>query len=110
MVTTLFSLCYWFFLGTTSLVLYLGAVLLCLVTAPFDRNRTWLHFYTCWWSRLYLRCLPGCRLRVEGREKIVRGTPFVLVSNHQSMADIMALSALAVPFKWVSKKEAFRLP
>ena len=34
----------------------------------------------------------------------------MLVANHQSVTDIMALSALAVPFKWVSKKEAFRLP
>jgi len=110
MTKTLFSLWYWFFLGTTALLLFLGAVLLWLLTAPFDRNRVLLHRYTCWWAVLYLRCLPGCRLRVEGREKIVSRTPFVLVANHQSMTDIMALSALAVPFKWVSKKEAFRLP
>jgi 1-acyl-sn-glycerol-3-phosphate acyltransferase len=110
MMTALFSACYWLFLGTTSIVLYFGAVLLCLATAPFDGNRTLLHRYTCWWARLYLRCLPGCRLVVEGREKITPRTPFVLVANHQSMTDIMALSALATPFKWVSKKEAFRLP
>lgn len=110
MANAVFSACYWLFLGTTSVALYLGALVLCLATAPFDRNRTLLHRYTCWWARLYLRCLPGCRLVVEGRDKIAPHTPYVLVANHQSMADIMALSALAVPFKWVSKKEAFRLP
>jgi 1-acyl-sn-glycerol-3-phosphate acyltransferase len=110
MLNALFSACYWLFLGTTSIVLYFGAVFLCLATAPFDADRSLLHRYTCWWARLYLRCLPGCRIVVEGREKITPRTPFVLVANHQSMTDIMALSALATPFKWVSKKEAFRLP
>jgi 1-acyl-sn-glycerol-3-phosphate acyltransferase len=110
MLNALFSACYWLFLGITSIVLYFGAVFLCLATAPFDANRRLLHRYTCWWARLYLRCLPGCRIVVEGREKITPRTPFVLVANHQSMTDIMALSALATPFKWVSKKEAFGLP
>ena len=105
-----FSLAYWFFLGTTSAVLFVGAVLLWALTAPFDPRRRLLHRYTCWWAQLYLRCLPGCRIHVEGREHIQPDTPYVLVANHQSMTDIMALSALADPFKWVSKKEAFRLP
>ena len=110
MLNVLFSVCYWLYVGTTSVVLYLVAVLLWLATAPFDANRTLLHRYTCWWARLYLGCLSGCRILVEGQEKIVLRTPFVLVSNHQSMTDIMALSALAAPFKWVSKKEAFQMP
>lgn len=105
-----FSVIYWLFLGATAIVLFLGALAIWLATAPFDPCRTVLHRYTCWWAQLYLRCLPGCRIRVEGRDRIAPGTPYVLVANHQSMADIMALSALAVPFKWVSKKEVFRLP
>jgi 1-acyl-sn-glycerol-3-phosphate acyltransferase len=110
MMGILFSLLYWIFVGSTAVVLYVGAVILWLVTKPFDPGRVVLHRYTCWWGRLYLRCLPGCRFQVEGRDRIVPGTPYVLVANHQSSTDIMALSALAVPFKWVSKKEAFRIP
>jgi 1-acyl-sn-glycerol-3-phosphate acyltransferase len=109
-MTILFSLCYWFFVAVTSILLYPGAVLIWLLTAPFDPARSLLHRYTCWWAQLYLRCLPGCRIHVEGREKIVRHTPYVLVANHQSAADIMALSALAVPFKWISKKKNFYIP
>src|SRR5436190_8448902 len=106
----LFSAIYWIFVGCTSVVLFFGAVLIWLATMPFDPTRRILHRYTCWWSTLYLRCIPGCRLVVEGRDKIAPGRAYVLVANHQSMTDIMALSALAVPFKWVSKKETFRLP
>jgi 1-acyl-sn-glycerol-3-phosphate acyltransferase len=110
LMNRLFSYAYWCFLGTTSIVLYLVALLLWLLTAPFDPTRRVLHHYTCWWAQLYLRCLPGCRIQIEGREKIKPGTAYVFVSNHQSLTDIMALSALAVPFKWVSKKEVFRIP
>jgi 1-acyl-sn-glycerol-3-phosphate acyltransferase len=106
----IFSAFYWIFLAATSVVLFPIAVVICLVTMPFDPRRTLLHRYTCWWSQLYLRCLPGCRIQVEGREKIKPGVAYVLVANHQSMTDIMALSALNVPFKWVSKKEAFNIP
>jgi 1-acyl-sn-glycerol-3-phosphate acyltransferase len=109
-MSTLLSVCYWTFVGGTAIPLYFGALLIWALTAPFDPRRSLLHRYTCWWAQLYLRCLPGCQLEVEGREKIVPHTPYVLVANHQSAADIMALSALAVPFKWISKKANFRIP
>jgi 1-acyl-sn-glycerol-3-phosphate acyltransferase len=107
---SLLSLLYWFYISVLAVILFIGALLLWLATAPFDPTRSVLHRYTCWWSVLYLRCLPGCRIIVEGRDKIQPRTPYVFVANHQSIADIMALSALAVPFKWVSKKEVFRMP
>jgi 1-acyl-sn-glycerol-3-phosphate acyltransferase len=109
-MTWIFSIFYWLFLAATSIVLYPIAVLIWLATMLFDPCRRFLHSYTCLWAQLYVRCLPGCRIRVEGRERIQPGVPYVLVANHQSMADIMALSALGVLFKWVSKKEAFRIP
>ena len=109
-MSTAFSVCYWAVAGALSIALFLGALFVWSVTAPFDPARSLLHRYTCWWAQLYLRGLPGCRIEVEGREKIAPHTPYVLVANHQSAADIMALSALAVPFKWTSKKENFRIP
>src|SRR5689334_24409612 len=109
-MSTAFSFCYWTFVAVTSIVLFFGALVLWAVTAPFDPTRSLLHRYTCWWALLYLRCLPGCRVQVEGREKIAAHTPYVLVANHQSAADILALSALAVPFKWISKESNFRIP
>ena len=110
MLNTVFSCLYWLFLGVTMVPLYGIAILIWLLTKPFDPKRSLLHRYTCWWAALYLRCLPGCRIQVEGREKILPNTPYVLVANHQSMADIMAISALGIAFKWVSKKEACRVP
>src|SRR4051794_21888775 len=106
-MTAALSVLYWLFFAASSVVLFGIAVLLWLVTRPFDPTGRLLHRYTCWWSALSLRCLPGCRLVVEGRDKLTHGVAAVLVANHQSLTDIMALGALAVPFKWVSKKEVF---
>jgi 1-acyl-sn-glycerol-3-phosphate acyltransferase len=104
------SALYWTYLATTSIILFFGALFLWCLTAPFDRTGALLHRYTCWWGQLYLRCLPGCRIVVIDREKIVPRRRYILVANHQSLTDVMALAALGVLFKWVSKKENFRLP
>ena len=54
---------------------------------------------------------PICDATSRGPNIIIADrTAYVFVANHQSMTDIMALSALHVPFKWVSKREAFRIP
>lgn len=103
---------FWFwvvFLLTSPVCLVLGTVLL-LVTRPFDSGRRGLHWLVtrwCWW--LYMHAWPGWSVRVEGRELLPPG-PCVLVSNHQSMADIFALMGLRHQFKFVAKASLFSLP
>src|SRR5881628_3947896 len=104
------SLVFWVFLAVSSIVLFPVAVLIWVVTAPFDRRRALLHRYTCFWASLYTWLNPAWRVRVEGREKIRRGAAYVIVVNHQSLLDILVLFRLFVHFKWVSKIENFRVP
>jgi 1-acyl-sn-glycerol-3-phosphate acyltransferase len=47
---------------------------------------------------------------MEGREKIPWNRPVVLVANHRSLVDILALYKIRRPFKWTSKEENFKLP
>jgi 1-acyl-sn-glycerol-3-phosphate acyltransferase len=106
LVTAAYAL---FFLLTAPVCTVLGT-LLWLVSAPFDPNRALLHAFVCRWCHLlYLRLWPGWRVRVEGRERLPPG-PAVLVSNHQSAADILAAMGLFHPFKFVSKASLFKLP
>jgi 1-acyl-sn-glycerol-3-phosphate acyltransferase len=62
-----------------------------------------------WGGRRVCRFNPLWRVRVSGAEMPADGR-FILISNHQSFADIPVLSCLPTPFKWVAKKELFSIP
>jgi 1-acyl-sn-glycerol-3-phosphate acyltransferase len=47
---------------------------------------------------------------VIGVENIDRKQAYVIVINHVSMMDIMSIYPLPLVFKWVSKREVYRIP
>lgn len=76
----------------------------------WDRRRLAAHFMGTFWAWFYQFLVPWWRLSLKGREKIPWNRTVVLVSNHRSQVDILALYKLRRPFKWTSKTENFRLP
>ncbi len=81
-----------------------------MLTVLFDSKLSILHLYSCFWAGLYIAANPFWRLKIEGREKIKEGVAYVIISNHQSFIDILALFSLYKHFKWVSKTEIFKIP
>ena len=61
-------------------------------------------------SMLLLLLMPVWKIRIEGREKARKGTTYVIISNHQSMLDILIVNCLRYRFKWISKIENFKVP
>ncbi len=62
------------------------------------------------WSRGLL-ALWAVRIDVEGLERVPRDRPMVVMSNHQSGLDILALlETLPIHFRFVAKKELLRVP
>ncbi len=60
--------------------------------------------------RIYM-ALVGCRIRVEGREHWKSSRPRVLVSNHASYFDVLALmAALGIDYRFVAKIEVRSMP
>lgn len=104
------SVAYWAFICLTCPVFFVGAVLIWLVTLPFDRRKVVLHLYSCAWAVFYVRINPLWKLRTTGREQLPWRGPAVIVANHASLIDILVLFDLFRPFKWVSKHENFKLP
>lgn len=81
-----------------------------ILTFPFDRERRithWLLMYQSYWLSLMI---PIWKIRIEGREKAVKGTTFVIISNHQSMLDILMINSLRYRYRWISKIENFKVP
>lgn len=62
------------------------------------------------WARIIL-LVTGTRVRITDKEKIEQGSRYVIISNHQSQFDILALvTSLGIQFRWVIKKELLRIP
>ena len=81
-----------------------------LLTAPFDRGR----YIT---GRIFRKIGPATatlnplwRFRYSGTMPKDPRRPFVVVSNHESFADILLISHLPWEMKWLSKAELFRIP
>ncbi len=50
------------------------------------------------------------RLHVSGTENVNPKSVYVMVSNHQSLADIPVISHVRVDAKWIAKAELFGMP
>jgi 1-acyl-sn-glycerol-3-phosphate acyltransferase len=51
------------------------------------------------------------RVEIKNKEKIQKGTSYIIISNHQSHFDILALvTTLGVQYRWFIKREVLMLP
>jgi 1-acyl-sn-glycerol-3-phosphate acyltransferase len=49
--------------------------------------------------------------QIVNKEKIRQGTSYIIISNHQSLFDILALvTTLGVQYRWFIKKEVLKVP
>ncbi len=110
MAKTIASYGLWALILLTCPPLFVVAFLVWLVTFPFDHRLRLLHLYSCAWASFYTYVFPYWRTSVRNRERLRNDRAYVIVSNHQSLLDILVLFRLYRHFKWVSKEEIFRLP
>jgi 1-acyl-sn-glycerol-3-phosphate acyltransferase len=98
-VTVLFTL-------ISTLVCATSAIVVSFVT----RGGNWSHLVGRLWGRSIL-WVSRVKVTVQGLERIDPGAPYVYMANHQSMFDILVLLGhLPVQFRWLAKKELFRIP
>ena len=104
-----------------SLLFYLYCVVLCTIfmilsavalvlTWPFDKGRRTVHELSRILVRIFFATPPCWHKRVEGLEYADRRKSYVIVLNHSAMTDIPSLYFVPLNFRWVSKREVFRLP
>src|SRR5271165_5350427 len=99
----------WIWTATSTLILLwaplLGAIRL------FDPEP--LHLRTARWfrrlGRLVAKVNPW-QIEFSGGEHVNPNQTYVIVSNHQSLADIPVISHIRLDMKWLAKAELFRFP
>lgn len=104
------SLLYYLVVITVALVLYVASFIALVVCYPFDRKRVVVHTLSKWITDTIFGLPPFMKREVIGIENIDPKKAYVMTLNHNSMADIITIYNLPLVFKWVSKKEVYRIP
>lgn len=100
----------WIALWATVLVL-LSAVLFIPFNPWTDPRRRVMDSMNKLWARGSFWAMPGIEIEVVGRERLREHPgPFVICSNHQSVADIPLMLAVLPPFKFIAKPPLFWVP
>lgn len=106
---TLMSIWAWLVLGT-ALVLWLPVMLVLRLATLSDPGRYAVGYAFRRIGPVMATLNPLWRFRTSGTPPADPRRPYVVVSNHESFADILLISHLPWEMKWLSKAELFRIP
>jgi len=93
-----------------TVLLFLVMAFLSIILYPFDRKRKIVHAQCFWWTNAVTALNPYWDVKVSGLENIDHHKAYVVVSNHQSLADIVIMYKTKMQFKWVAKDSLFKIP
>ena len=84
--------------------------LLAIVSSFLTKGGDVPHLVGRFWAKSIL-WVSRVKVSVQGLEHIDPGATYLYMANHQSMFDILALLGyLPIQFRWLAKKELFRIP
>ena len=106
MLTLIFAV-YTIVVLTLFFILSFVALIVCY---PFDKRRRVVHELSRWLCFSWWYAPFTWRRKISGLENVDKNKPYVIVINHNSMVDIIALYFVRLNFRWVSKQEVFRMP
>jgi 1-acyl-sn-glycerol-3-phosphate acyltransferase len=92
------------------IILFPVTFIIWLIVLPFDRERKVTHLLLVYQGFILSWLIPIWKIEIEGRENAVGGNTYVIISNHQSILDILILCCLRYKFKWISKVENMKVP
>ena len=98
-----------YFFGT-AILLFLSSLILLPFCLIFDPNRHLLHKIASAWGYHFVLLNRRWRCHFLNKSNFDASKTYVVVANHQSIADTFVLSGLFKPYKWVSKESLFKLP
>ena len=104
------SVLFYIYLWVELTFFFLVSCIALVVCFPFDKPRRVVHEISRLITRIFWLTPPTWRRTIRGLENIDKKQSYIIVMNHTSMVDIAALYFLPLNFRWVSKREVFRIP
>jgi 1-acyl-sn-glycerol-3-phosphate acyltransferase len=102
----LFSIVSW--TGGVINTMFWGSI--ALILSLFDASGDLGHLCSRYWSRVNLM-ISRTEVKIRGLDNVAGDGPKIFMANHQSIYDILVLAGyLPVQFRWLAKKELFRIP
>lgn len=93
-----------------TITLFFAVLFFTIILFPFDRKKKVSHAQCFWWADIIVGLNPYWDIKVKGLENIDKQKTYVIVANHQSLADIVLLYKTRMQFKWVAKESLFKVP
>lgn len=109
-MTVLKSIFVWVICLVVLLVTFPLIAAVWLLTLPFDKERRVMHSMMICLAVTLVYMVPIWKISIRGREKAEKEKAYVIISNHQSILDILLINCLRYRFTWVSKIENLRTP
>ena len=104
------SFLFYIFVFVWSSLIYVVTFIALPLCYPFDKKRFVVHKLSKWLTDSFFGFGLVMKRKVEGIENLDPKATYVMVLNHNSMVDILSIYNLPLVFKWVSKKEVYRIP
>lgn len=96
--------------GLITAAAFLVSLALSIILFPFPFREEMVHAQCFWWSDAIIALNPYWAISIKGLENIDPSKTYVIVANHQSLADIVIIYQTRMYFKWVAKEELLKVP
>jgi len=106
----MFSFFYVLIVAIAELIMLITGLIVLFFTFLFDKNRRIIHYHSIVWGLMHYWISPCWKISYEGGEYVKKNKKYIIICNHQSMLDICLLYKIPKLFKWVSKREALKIP
>ena len=84
------------------------SVMMVLIVAPFNRSKPVRRIMRFWARTIFL--MIGKRLRVTGIENIEKNRNYILLANHASLFDIVAILSFYPGVSWFGREHLLKIP
>jgi 1-acyl-sn-glycerol-3-phosphate acyltransferase len=91
------------------LYLFTGIVVLVLIPLAFLKLKRAVLFIMRFWARSVFLII-GKKLHIEGRENITKNGKYILIANHSSLFDIMAIISFFPGVSWFGHARLLKIP